>query len=1031
MSVKGPHIKTLLRDGISQVQRQMPELDAAYFQIDERSFTDLLKFAKSFAHEILFYNSSDTADGNWTDFFDFDENSIFSQLKTKNDFDPHLALFLAFLQIFQHLQSQINELTGTHLDFYYQNVLGLQREKSRPDYVHVIFELAKTASLFNVKQGTLLDAGKGEDGQKLIYQTTEDTLVNKATLTDIRSIYFHNNTLHFANVANSSDGLGAPLEQDSPFWKAFGNSALPTAKVGFTVASPILLLKEGSRIVTLTIKVKSDNAINWDNNEALEVFYTGEKGWIGPYLVVPQKGRTQSGITEIIVQHTLGSNDPSVVVYDAAKHLSSYATEHPLMQFLLHDPQNNSFYKALAGVGVQSIQIAVDVKGVTSLHLENDFGELNPKKPFQPFGPQPVAGSTFYIGYEELLHKNIDDFSFKVTWQDPPSKITSTHYNGYSTPPDNTDFHADIYIKAGNTSTSTDLFNSTNAATPISWPHQNKAPVIKMPYGAYSGAFVYRQFNEVLAHPSYKMVGQYSTLLFSPLLHILVAPKISPTTFDANSIFAIVLRQNFGHKEFPTLFALEMKKTTPNPPNPPYTPVIQSIQLEYKASSEEIFPGSNAFADYSTKPLAFFHTDVFGIARQHGYIKDQIQTHKGFAVDKSIYLLPQHQQEGSLLLGFESLAPGSSLSCLFQVAEGTADPETTQRKIKWSVLCQNEWRSLTDTEILVDETNGLLQSGIIRFVIPKESDLANTLLPAGKIWIRAQIDEQVDGVCDFLNIHPQAVKAVWQQRQEANKPLVLEAETISKMVVKDVNVKKLLQPYASFAGSGLEGLTAYRTRVSERLRHKNRAVNAWDYERMVLQAFPEVYKVKCLNHTGDAQDHGCCAYISPGEVCLILVPDLRQKISGNILQPKISLDTLTKVEALLNKYKSMFVDIHVQNPQYEQVKLDFKVRFKTPGDFGYRKSLLQEDLKKYLTPWAYNTNVEIRFGGSIHKSVLMNFIEDLDYVDVVTEFRMDHYPQDGTVQQDVDEVQITDPKSILVSSLTHNIAEYPENPVCI
>ena len=45
-----------------------------------------------------------------------------------------------------------------------------------------------------------------------------------------------------------------------------------------------------------------------------------------------------------------------------------------------------------------------------------------------------------------------------------------------------------------------------------------------------------------------------------------------------------------------------------------------------------------------------------------------------------------------------------------------------------------------------------------------------------------------------------------------------------------------------------EALEYYR-RISERLRHKNRAITSWDYEQIILENFPEVFKVKCLNST--------------------------------------------------------------------------------------------------------------------------------------------------------------------------------------
>ena len=51
---------------------------------------------------------------------------------------PHFALFLTFLQLLQHTRGQLNTLTRRHLDFYYQQVLGMTKIASVPDHVNVL-----------------------------------------------------------------------------------------------------------------------------------------------------------------------------------------------------------------------------------------------------------------------------------------------------------------------------------------------------------------------------------------------------------------------------------------------------------------------------------------------------------------------------------------------------------------------------------------------------------------------------------------------------------------------------------------------------------------------------------------------------------------------------------------------------------------------------------------------------------------------------------------------------------------------------
>ena len=279
------------------------------------------------------------------------------------------------------------------------------------------------------------------------------------------------------------------------------------------------------------------------------------------------------------------------------------------------------------------------------------------------------------------------------------------------------------------------------------------------------------------------------------------------------------------------------------------------------------------------------------------------------------------------------------------------------------------------------------------------------------------------------NAFPQAVTATFKTDANSNALHESPSGTISKLVNKVAEVKKLNQPYASFGGKAVESKDDFYLRVSERLRHKQRAVDLWDYEHLVLQEFPEVYKVKCLNHSVLPADCAC-DFVKPGHVTLVLVPDVRNKNQFSPLEPKVSLDLITRIEDHLKELCSFFITPQVKNPVYEQVKLQFKIRFTTDGDFGFYADLLNNDLIKYLTPWAYSSDNDIVFGGHIRKSVLLNFIEELSYVDFVTEFNMYHVVN-GSQGTDTDEIKISNPAAILVSHNQHLITAYQETEVCV
>jgi hypothetical protein len=439
-------------------------------------------------------------------------------------------------------------------------------------------------------------------------------------------------------------------------------------------------------------------------------------------------------------------------------------------------------------------------------------------------------------------------------------------------------------------------------------------------------------------------------------------------------------------------------------PNEPYTPVIEKLKLSYSASD--------------TDHVHFYHLNVFG---QHKY-DNAIFSSLDFvsADDQKKRLIPLFRNEGACYIGLKDLQATESISLLFQVEEGSADPDSTAQDLEWSVLCNNYWKVLDDRDILSDSTNQLLRSGIIRLTIPKEATTDNSLMDKGLLWLRITIPESVNAVCQMIQLHTQAVAATFEDNENdlAHLATGLPAGTITKMVERQAGIKKVTQPYGSFGGSPVEEQSDYYTRVSERLRHKQRAVTIWDHEHLVLQEFPTIYKVKCVNHTCRTSE------LAPGHVSIVVIPDISNSNTSNRLKPKVSLDLQEEIREFLTRKSTFFLDesVHVSNPDYEELYLDFEVQFHQEYEFGYYQAVLEEDIISYLSPWASDPTAEISFGGEIHKSDLIKFIEDREYVDYVAEFKLYHTDGSGT-KKEVDEAVASNAKAILVSADGHLIKQ--------
>jgi hypothetical protein len=210
------------------------------------------------------------------------------------------------------------------------------------------------------------------------------------------------------------------------------------------------------------------------------------------------------------------------------------------------------------------------------------------------------------------------------------------------------------------------------------------------------------------------------------------------------------------------------------------------------------------------------------------------------------------QEEGMLFIGIEKTQPLQMVSMLFQFAEGSAgDEDNDPPDIHWSYLTNNEWRPLKDESLVSDGTAGFQTTGIIKIEIPPDATSNNTIITGGLYWLCASITTNSNRIPMLIDVVTQAVLANFEDNNndQSHFDEALAAGSISKLSVAVAEVGKVVQPFASYDGKHREIGKEFYTRVSERLRHKARAITAWDYEHLVLDRFPSIYKVKCITHT--------------------------------------------------------------------------------------------------------------------------------------------------------------------------------------
>ncbi|HVK48144.1 MAG TPA: hypothetical protein VM488_09875, partial [Pseudobacter sp.] len=432
-------------------------------------------------------------------------------------------------------------------------------------------------------------------------------------------------------------------------------------------------------------------------------------------------------------------------------------------------------------------------------------------------------------------------------------------------------------------------------------------------------------------------------------------------------------------------------------PKEPYTPTIKGLWLDYTAKA-----------------------DANDIALTHLYPFDG--TYKPETILKEPTLFPSFCDEGSLYIGLSNLVPGSNLNILFQLAEATADSESERENVKWYALSNNQWKLLRKGfEVLNDGTDGLTTSGVIKFAIPETINTGNTILPGNLHWIKAAIPMKSASVSEVIGIHTQAVSVTFTNEAANDKLRLsdsLKAGSIAKLKDADASVKKVSQPYDAFGGQVPEEQGQFYVRVSELLRHKDRAIQKWDYERLTLEAFPQLHCAKCINHTYglDANLYSRDFTIAPGYVLLGVIPDINKLQAGGSFEPRVPVSLLEQITDFLKKRTSPFVRLKVMNPRYERVNICMKVKFYLGKDENYYKEKLQQDLRAFIAPWSQGNQESLRFAQCLHRSDFIRFLETRDYVDYITDLKMSH-EEDGTgiPVKELQEVCPKTPRSILIA----------------
>ena len=355
--------------------------------------------------------------------------------------------------------------------------------------------------------------------------------------------------------------------------------------------------------------------------------------------------------------------------------------------------------------------------------------------------------------------------------------------------------------------------------------------------------------------------------------------------------------------------------------------------------------------------------------------------------------ITQMLEKQALCIKLEGVKEACVLTLHFEMNpfKYAVDKEYGENALQWYYYTNDGWTKFADTDILSDTTNRFRRSGIVQLKL-SEAVVATVNDAKGGLWLRIDVispekktSEPPGNPFEALGaVRVQAVEVELDPQSggqiEIGTALPMGSITKAKNSIK--GIKKIEQPYSGEEGRKIETDASFYTRVSEELRHKGRAWNRWDYERLVLERFPQIASAKCLS---------CCnkeGKMQAGCITMLVIPDGKAIHQPDPLKPIIGQSLKDEIKSYLQKRVSSFVTIDVVTPTYVEAKVECRFTLREGySDINHYRNLLDEQLKAYLAPWS-SGNEGMEFRTDKNESQVEEYIENQYYVDYIESFSL-------------------------------------------
>ncbi|WP_187428046.1 hypothetical protein [Roseobacter fucihabitans] len=605
---------------------------------------------------------------------------------------------------------------------------------------------------------------------------------------------------------------------------------------------------------------------------------------------------------------------------------------------------------------IKNFDIRVKAAGIRQIAALSDDGPVATGQNFMPFGARPKDGASLWVGCAEMAIKPVTDVGVTLTWAQTPGKIGSFegHYAHYANRKDIPDPKLTLAFL------SADGWKGLGARALPMFERSDLGEL--SPDWSFEGA-LYAPSN-----PTDRVVTPQDFHARQKVPAGMISLSLSDT---ANGFLADEYPLALVKAMRPRLLPPPLLPPRPVPPAP-FVPQIARMSLSYTAQAKiEINAPQTARAGEKVVQVgAFGQVEVFP--------KRTL---------RHVTLFPPRLGYGHLFIQISGRDATGPLTLLFNVAErGHLRRVPEVNPIAWHYLTFAGWAPLPATAIASDSTAGLMRSGLVAINLPEDALRVSSEMPGEGAWLAAVATKPDLSV--FPSVTSIETNGVWALCSDATfakspgaRVWTFEPPQAGLRAPVEVPVVADVRPP--------ETPRDFKARVGERLRHRKRAVTPWDVERLVLDAFPQVWMVKCLPHLDRHTPRP-----APGQVTVIVVRKPPRLPAGAPARPEVfDVATLQRIRDHLRNLGSEFASYDVANPSFERLHVRASLVFEFDRDDGAVAQRLKTHLNRYLSVWT-GSDALARFGWSLNVKLLRAHINALEYVRAINDFSVLHLASD-------------------------------------